>query len=260
MSKVAILGAGAYGTALGGILAENGHDIDYYDPAHEEERLKDVLNGAKFVVLCTPSEVTPRLLPHLDKNTPLVVATKGFLTTKYFDDFKKWGVISGPSYAGDLKNREETIMTATSDWIIQLFITDFIKFDFIEDKKAVLMCGSLKNVYAILAGKFGLQSNTIAMKEFIESALFEISQILEANDADKKAAFSACGIGDLILTCRPESRNYTFGLNLRNRQPIDFNATLEGVTTLRRIAKKEIIVPESAQFLRQLILDSESWK
>lgn len=260
MSKVAILGAGAYGTALGGILAENGHDIDYYDPAHEEERLKDVINDAKFVVLCAPSEVTPHLLPHLDKNTPLVVASKGFLTTKYFEDFKKWGVISGPSYAEDLKNREETVLTVTAEWIAELLSADFIKFDIVEDKKAVLMCGSLKNIYAILAGKFGLQSNTIAMKEFIESALFEISQILEANDADKKAAFSACGIGDLILTCRPESRNYTFGLNLRNHQEPDKRITLEGVTTLHRIAKNEIKVPESAQFLRQLIIDSKSWE
>ena len=29
--KIAILGAGAFGTALGGILANKGYDVDYYD-------------------------------------------------------------------------------------------------------------------------------------------------------------------------------------------------------------------------------------
>ena len=43
MSKVAVIGAGAYGTALGGILAENGHDIDYYDPEKEKERLSEII-------------------------------------------------------------------------------------------------------------------------------------------------------------------------------------------------------------------------
>ena len=30
--KIAVLGAGAFGTALGGILADNGYDVDFYDP------------------------------------------------------------------------------------------------------------------------------------------------------------------------------------------------------------------------------------
>ena len=41
--KIAILGAGAFGTALGGILANKGLDIDYYDSKFEREKLSDVL-------------------------------------------------------------------------------------------------------------------------------------------------------------------------------------------------------------------------
>ena len=55
--KIAILGAGAYGTALGGILAEGGYDIDYYDKEVENERLEDVMDGATHIVLCIPSKV-----------------------------------------------------------------------------------------------------------------------------------------------------------------------------------------------------------
>ena len=38
--KIAILGAGAFGTALGGILADKGYDIDYYDSRVETENWK----------------------------------------------------------------------------------------------------------------------------------------------------------------------------------------------------------------------------
>ena len=78
MPKVAVIGAGAYGTALGGVLAENGFDIDYYDPLKERERLKDVVEDAAAIVLVAPSDVIMKLLSHLPKNRFLVVASKGF--------------------------------------------------------------------------------------------------------------------------------------------------------------------------------------
>ena len=72
--KIAILGAGAFGTALGGVLAANGYDIDYYDSKLERERLGDVLKNALAVVLCVPSAVAPYLLPHLPLDKTLIVA------------------------------------------------------------------------------------------------------------------------------------------------------------------------------------------
>ena len=65
MPKIVVLGAGEYGTALGGILAGNGFDVDYYDPLKEKEVLKDAVTGAKAMVLVVPSETAVRLLPHL---------------------------------------------------------------------------------------------------------------------------------------------------------------------------------------------------
>ncbi|MBR2998668.1 glycerol-3-phosphate dehydrogenase, partial [Candidatus Saccharibacteria bacterium] len=62
--KIAILGAGAFGTALGGVLADNGYDIDYYDVYKEKERLSDAVKEAKFILLSVPSVVTPHMLPH----------------------------------------------------------------------------------------------------------------------------------------------------------------------------------------------------
>ena len=67
--KIAVLGAGAFGTALGGILADKGYDIDYYDSRLEREKLSDVLADAKYIVLCVPSKAAPYLLPYDKRNT-----------------------------------------------------------------------------------------------------------------------------------------------------------------------------------------------
>ena len=55
--KIAILGAGAFGTALGGILADNGYDIDYYDPKIEKESLSQVLENAKIIYRCNTFDI-----------------------------------------------------------------------------------------------------------------------------------------------------------------------------------------------------------
>lgn len=258
--KVTILGAGAYGTALGGILANNGYDVDYYDPRREKERLKDAVAGAKYLVLCTPSETAAHLLPLLPKDVPLVVASKGFLSTKPFERFKKWGALSGPGFAKDIKAGLDTYLTVTDEWVAKLFEADYLFFDLAEDKLAVLMCGALKNVYAMLAGKFGLVPRTPAMRDYLEDASYEMGLVLEANGADRMTIYLACGVGDLILTATPESRNYDFGMKLRENPDRRPEGTVECVTTLRRIRQGEIEVPETAQYLRQLVIDSENWE
>ena len=101
--KIAIIGAGAYGTALGGVLADNGYDIDYYDPLKEKERLKDVVSNASAILLSAPSDVVVKLLSHLPKNIFLIVASKGFLSEKPFAEFEDWTVLSGAGFADNIK-------------------------------------------------------------------------------------------------------------------------------------------------------------
>ncbi len=257
--KIAILGAGAFGTALGGILAKKGYDIDYYDSKTEKERLRDVLFNAKIVILAVPSEVAPYLLPYLPKNIPLVVATKGLLSEAYFESFKKYAVLSGPGFADDIKAGKTTRLTVTDDWVRDLFITDYLSFDKTNDKKGVLMCGGLKNIYAILAGMRNLEPGTKAHEAFLKEAIKEMAGILVANEANAETVKLACGEGDLKITCYYPSRNYEFGQELRtnvNHQP---KKTIEGVSALKKIKKGEILVPKKAKLLRELMKESALW-
>ena len=251
--KIAILGAGAFGTALGGILASKGYDIDYYDSKIARERLSDVLSGAKYIVLCVPSLAVPYVLPHLPKDVPLIVATKGILMDTCFDGFKDWMVLSGPGFADDIKARKKTLLTATDSRVVDLFNTNYIQFDFTDDRRGVLMCGALKNVYAILAGLKGLKRESAEWRDFVRKARDEMELILEVNGAEAETVDLSCGVGDLKLTCGLPSRNYEYGMILKDNPKYVPSNTVEGLSAVCRIVRHEINVPSKVKLLKEII-------
>ncbi len=107
MGKVAVLGSGAWGTALAKLLAEKGDEVriwarrsdlvDHINDRHENVRylpgsrlpdnltatlsMKDALHGADMVLFVSPShatrEVARAAAPHLPEGATIVSATKG---------------------------------------------------------------------------------------------------------------------------------------------------------------------------------------
>ncbi|MBR3332601.1 hypothetical protein IKG28_03180 [Candidatus Saccharibacteria bacterium] len=257
--KIAILGAGAFGTALGGILADKGYDIDYYDSKCEKETLHEVLDDAKMLVLAVPSKAVPYLLPHLPKNKPMVVATKGILSDKIFADFKDYMIISGPGFADDIKAHKNAKLTATDNRIEELFGTDYLTFDRTTDEKGVLMCGALKNVYALYCGLLGLKAGTGEHMEFLKGTANEMKLVLLENGAKAETVDLVCGKGDLKITCDFPSRNYEFGQILRKNPKAEPEKTVEGLSALKKIKNGEIMVPKEATKLKDLISRSKEW-
>lgn len=257
--KIAIMGAGAFGTALGGILAENGYDIDYYDSRKERERLSDVISDSKMILVAVPSASVPYLLPYLPKNKPLIIATKGILSDEAFKEFEDYMVISGPGFAADIKAHKKTHLTITDKRIEELFGRDYLVFDYTKDSKGVLMCGALKNVYAIYAGLKGLKRDTKEWENYIKNASNEMKLVLSTNGAKAETVDCYCGIADLILTCGYPSRNYEFGDLFRQNSNYKAEKTVEGISALKRIRRGEIVVPKEAVLLKELIEVSGQW-
>lgn len=251
--KIAILGAGAFGTALGGILAEKAFDIDYYDTRIERERLSDVIDGSDFILVAVPSKSIPYVLPYLPKNIPLIIATKGILSSQTFKDFRDYMVLSGPGFADDIKAGKDTKLTASDKRVVELFTTDYLTFDYSDDYNGVLMCGALKNVYAIEAGLRNLERETKPWNQFIDDVCKEMKLILKANDANPKTVDLVCGIGDLKLTCGYPSRNYEFGDKKRQNSNYQPEKTVEGLSALKRILRHEIVIPEGCTIMNQII-------
>ena len=241
-------------------MAEKGYDIDYYDPRLERESMSEVIEDAKYVVLAVPSMAAPHVLPHLPKDKPLVVATKGMLSDNNFAEFEDWMVVSGPGFADDIKARKETLLTVTDERIKELLGVEYIKFDQTNDRLGVLMCGALKNVYAIKAGFDNLKSHPIRLGHYIDEVCLEMEKILWANGANPATVSLACGRGDVVLTCSPESRNYEFGYKLRENPAYKPEKTVEGVTALGKIRRGEIKVPlEETPIMQKLIEMSAAW-
>ena len=257
--KIAILGAGAFGTALGGILAEKGYDIDYYDSRNSGDSLMETLSDSKAIVLAVPSKAAPYVLPKLPKNIPLIVATKGILSSDMFDEFDNYMVLSGPGFADDIKAHKKTILTATDDRIVEMFSTDYLSFDRTDDERGVLMCGALKNVYAVMAGLLNLKEGTPEHSKYLRDVAKEMKLVLDSNDASGDTVDLVCGKGDLKITCNYPSRNYEFGQILRKNKKAEPEKTVEGISALKRIKRGEIKVPENATILKDLIKRSNEW-
>ena len=257
--KIAILGAGAFGTALGGILVDNGYTIDYYDPIKSDKKLADVLEGAGYIVLCVPSGAVSAVLPEVPRDVPLIVATKGILSDSCFADFEDWMAISGPGFADDIKAKKETKLTITDDRLAKMFGVKYMKFDLTKDRRGVLMCGALKNVYAILAGYLDLRRDTAEWGHFILEVSDEMMKILDLNGAERNTVKLACGILDLKLTCGYPSRNYEFGQKLRLDADYKPEKTVEGFTALEKIRHGDIKIPKEAGYLEKLLDLSKNW-
>jgi glycerol-3-phosphate dehydrogenase (NAD(P)+) len=151
--RTAVIGAGAWGTALADLLASNGHDatIWAFEPdvastinaCHENQRflqgfslspslratndLRVALDDAEFVVYATPSHHLRRIAaegaPWVGRAAVLSVATKGIergtlalMTSVVEEEVPGRAVVgvSGPSFASEVAARQPTAVVAAS--------------------------------------------------------------------------------------------------------------------------------------------------
>ena len=152
-NSVAVIGAGAWGTALAGVAARAGRDVVLYarnadhaaqmKMSHANPRLPGVqldarieitnriaaAAGAKIILVATPAqnlrEAVTMLAPHLKQATPVIAAAKGiergthkFMTEVIAEAAPEAtpAILSGPSFAADVARGLPTAVTlATRD-------------------------------------------------------------------------------------------------------------------------------------------------
>lgn len=257
--KVAILGAGAYGRALGKVARDNGHATKFFDPFKFPERsLEEVLEWAEVVLLATPAEAAQKLLgqfPASGREKPLLVATKGLMDLAIYRDFRWVELVSGPGFASEIlsgKKIKLTVATAGESYAEELFGGEQVSFDKTEDIKGVAMLSGLKNIYAIEAGRRRLEANTEEFKEYIYDALREVEKFLLYNGGFLETTRLNAGVGDFVLTCGSrESRNYQFGESFDKR--FLKNNTVEGIHAAREVKRLGLFVPRELEILPDVL-------
>jgi glycerol-3-phosphate dehydrogenase (NAD(P)+) len=161
VTRCAVIGAGAWGTALADLLARNGHDVriwayewdvvesinrshqnrrflpghSVYDTLRAFNQIEETLAGAELVTFATPSQVLRSIAKsakgYIAAGIPIVVASKGIeedtlalMTDVAAEELPNNTVValSGPSFAAEVVAQQPTaVVIASNDLNAALF-------------------------------------------------------------------------------------------------------------------------------------------
>ncbi|MBR2587131.1 hypothetical protein IKE71_02005 [Candidatus Saccharibacteria bacterium] len=273
--KIGVLGAGSFGAAIAGVLRDNGHTVKFFDPyKYPAISLEETSRWAKILVLAVPSTSVPALIKLMPKSAfqkPLLIATKGIMTLKYWEKFDYFELISGPGFADDIRKRKRTRLTVAARGAEKgttlsedLLETSYLKFDKTEDLLGVALLSGLKNIYAIESGRQNLAFGSRDFKDFVARAAKESERFLLLNGGFVETVRKNAGLGDLVLTCGGEkSRNFCFGTLLggrrgnleRKRLVKNFlkETTVEGVAAVKELERRDLFIPRENEILKDAI-------
>lgn len=289
--KIAVLGAGSWGTILANLLVENGHQVELWgndpkkvaeineqhtnthylpdfkiDPQlHATIDLNVALDQVDVVLFVIPTQairaVAEQIVPVMiaKKVKPVIVtASKGLeqgthkriseVLIEAIPETNRNGIVvlSGPSHAEDVAQKDITTLTAASSdliqaqWIQEIFMNDYFRLYTNPDVVGVEMGAALKNVIALGAGALnglGYGDNTKAA--LMTRGLAEISRLGVAMGANPLTFIGLSGVGDLIVTgTSVHSRNWRAGNALGKGQKLadvlaNMGMVVEGVATCK---------------------------
>jgi glycerol-3-phosphate dehydrogenase (NAD(P)+) len=257
--QIAIIGAGAWGTALAVLNANAGKPATLWvrDPARaaaltttrENPRLTGIklpqnlvitseFPNADILLLAVPMQhlrATLNALPHAA--TPLVLCCKGLETgtlllphelAAQLHPNRPIAILTGPNFATEIAaGLPAAAALATPDaklrsHLMHALQTPSLRLYGSADITGAALGGAAKNVIAIAAGVVmgaGLGEN--ARAALITRGLAEIARLATALGGKAKTISGLSGLGDLLLTCTgPASRNYSLGLALGKNIPL----------------------------------------
>ena len=260
MTRVAVLGAGAWGTSIASVLAAR-HEVTLWarDAAQanamartrRNERylpgfaVPDALQitatfpAADLYLAATPVAGLRSVAQKVRAATPIVWLCKGFeqgsgllphqIVEQALGANARCGALSGPSFAEEVARGLPCALTlAARD---AGFARDTaaivhggrVRVYYSTDLVGVEIGGALKNVMANAAGiSDGLGLGHNARAALITRGLAEIGRLGVTMGAQPDTIFGLTGAGDLILTATGElSRNRRVGLQLAEGHPLD---------------------------------------
>jgi glycerol-3-phosphate dehydrogenase (NAD(P)+) len=252
MNDVAVIGAGAWGTALALQASRAGRRVTLWarDPAmaaliaerRENPRLPGVrlpdtvavtaeLPSAPLVLLAVPLQHLRDIAARLPPGGPLVCCAKGveartsLLPLEILEQAvpgRPVGVLTGPNFAAEIAAGLPAASVAAAvdpglrEAIGSALGTPAFRIYGNDDPIGAQVGGAAKNVVAIAAGAVigaGLGEN--ARAALVTRGLAELARLAVALGGRAETTAGLSGLGDLLLTCTgPASRNFSLGVAL----------------------------------------------
>jgi glycerol-3-phosphate dehydrogenase (NAD(P)+) len=270
IEQVAVIGAGAWGTALAHAAATAGRHVTLIgrDPdvlaeinvAHTNRRHLGPIRisphvsaspryaGADLVILAVPAQASRAALEILGNlGEPVVLSAKGLehgtllrqseILAELAPNAVPY-VLSGPSFAADVAAGRPTAVTLAGDddyateAVAAALAGPSFRLYAAGDIAGVELSGALKNIYALAAGAVeGAGLGASARAGLIARAFAELSRIVPALGGRAETLTGLAGLGDLALSCTSaQSRNYRHGMAL-GRGELPPRELAEGVLT-----------------------------
>ena len=268
--SIAVIGAGAWGTALAVLLARTGREVTLW--ARDAEKARTMLQSrknprlpgavfpsglavtsemkqAEIFLLAVPMQHLREILPRLPPGPKLVLCCKGLeqgtgLLPPEVVAPRPCAILTGPNFAHEIAaGLPAAAVLATPDadlraGLMAALHTPTLRLYSSVDITGAALGGAAKNVIAIAAGVVigaGLGEN--ARAALITRGLVEIARLAEALGGKAETISGLSGLGDLLLTCTgASSRNYSLGFGLGQGQSLaailgSRSAVTEGVMT-----------------------------
>lgn len=274
--SVAILGAGAFGTALAVALGQDrpvtlwGRDVQLLRDTRQTPRLPGIRlpDGVAVTADLETALEEEALLFAMPMQSlkgfagtvsgrltgkALIACCKGIdLTTLQGPSAilgAHWpaatpAILTGPSFAADIAHGLPTALTlACADEGLGQTLqhdlsTQTLRLYRSTDVVGAELGGALKNVIAIACGvTIGAGLGDSARAALMTRGFAEMVRYARHRGADAATLAGLSGLGDLALTCTSDlSRNYRFGLSIGRKEPFDTAITVEGAATARALA------------------------
>lgn len=278
MSEIAILGTGAFGTALALALAKDGTPVSLWGRDTQDLKqmrdnrttgralpgrslppsvtLCDSIPDAAITLIAVPAQrVSGFLSDHratLDGRV-LISCAKGIEkgTGRGPVDVIRAalpsataGCLTGPSFAVDIAAGLPTALVLAADESVADLQTRLtrpaLRIYRTDDVTGAELGGALKNVIALAAGMTeGAGLGDSARAAVIARGFAEAQRYAIDRGARPETLQGLSGLGDLVLTCTsPKSRNFAAGLTLDRGGTLPVDVTVEGVATARALAEE----------------------
>lgn len=216
-ARIAIIGQGAWGSALAATLREAGHDVQGWTRHSGAGPLKD----AAVLLSAVPAQATRTVLGELagalPEGAPLVLTAKGLErgTLKLQSEIvaevaprHHVAILTGPSFADDLTRGLPTAVTlavaarSAGERLQEVLATPSLRPYLTDDVTGAQIGGALKNVMAIACGAaIGAGLGESARSALMTRGFAELTRIGTALGGRAETLAGLSGLGDLALTC-----------------------------------------------------------